>query len=132
MSLSPSYTNLSYYESEGTGAANAAYTLERLFTTLVLYEGGPGVKPTGEGLWISGGGRWFRCRPREVNVRFEVVPAGLPSSALWVEELAPTPRWERAFCAFDLRAVGRRRAEGCGTGRSAVLVLEPSLAPTRE
>ena len=124
--LSTFHTDLS--ESEGTGAANAAYTLERLFT--LLYEGGPGVNPTGEGLWISGGGRWLRCRPREVNVRFEV-PAVLPS-ALWLEELAPTPRWERVFCACDLRALVRKRAEGCGTARRPVLELEPSLAPTRE
>lgn len=128
---STSHTNLSYSESEGTGAANAAYTLERLLVTLVLYDGGPGVNPTGEGLWISGGGRWLRCRPREVNVRFEVDEA-VPPSALWPEELAPTPRWERVFCACDLRAPVRRRAEGCGTARSPVLALELSLGPTGE
>jgi hypothetical protein len=68
------------------------------------------ANPTGEGLWISGGGRWLRCRLRDVKVRFEL-PVVLPAWLLWLEVL-PTPRWDRVFCAWDLRAAVRRRAEG--------------------
>jgi len=88
-------TNLSY-STDSTGAANAAYTLER--PRLLLYDGGPGVRPTGEGLCINGGGRWLRWRLRETNLRFdcEVVLAAVGRDVL-PDALLPVPYWFRGL-----------------------------------